>query len=90
MRPLPPWLKRLLCAVFGHAWVVVRELEIGGSLIECVGCQNQVCYHPGRRQVIPYDSEVEQFEIAVRRLKASVAALDAKHEALKKETPKPA
>lgn len=63
-------MRRLLCWVFGHQLVEMRELLIGGKLYQCAQCELELCIHHGRQQVIRYDADVEQAEIDLRKLLA--------------------
>lgn len=65
-------LSKFLCLVFGHRLERVRDLEIGGELVECYACGVQLCVHRGRQQVIPYDAEIELFENQIRQLYAAM------------------
>lgn len=53
-------LERLLCAIFGHRYVVERVLNAGARKVGCTCCGKQWAMHDGTRSFVPWDCEFEE------------------------------
>ena len=53
-------LERLMCAVFGHKYVVEREF-VGARKVGCTRCLRKWGMHDGTRSFVPWDGELEAF-----------------------------
>lgn len=51
-------LERLMCAVFGHKYVVEREF-VGARKVGCTRCLRKWGMHDGTRSFVPWDGELE-------------------------------
>ena len=51
-------LERLMCAVFGHKYVVEREF-VGARKVGCTRCLRKWGMHDGTRSFVPWDGEFE-------------------------------
>ena len=52
-------LERLICAVFGHHYVVERVLNHGARKVGCTRCGKHWAMHDGTRSFVPWDGEFE-------------------------------
>jgi hypothetical protein len=52
-------VKRLICAIFGHRFVLVRELTPHSRRIACTRCKQHFGMNDDARAVIPWDIELE-------------------------------
>ena len=52
-------LERLICAVFGHRYVVERVLNHGARKVGCTRCGKHWAMHDGTRSFVPWDGEFE-------------------------------
>ena len=52
-------LERLICAVFGHRYVVERVLNHGARKVGCTRCGRHWAMHDGTRSFVPWDGEFE-------------------------------
>ena len=52
-------LERLICAVFGHRYVVERVLNLGARKVGCTRCGKHWAMHDGTRSFLPWDGEFE-------------------------------
>ncbi len=52
-------LERLICAVFGHRYVVERVLNHGAKKIGCTLCDRSWAMHDGTRSFVPWNGEFE-------------------------------
>ena len=52
-------LERLICAVFGHRYVVERVLNHGARKVGCTRCGRHWGMHDGTRSFVPWDGELE-------------------------------
>ena len=53
-------LEKLMCAVFGHKYVVEREF-VGARKVGCTRCGRKWGMHDGTRSFVPWDGELEAF-----------------------------
>lgn len=54
-------LERLICAAFGHRYVVERVLNHGARKVGCTRCCKHWAMHDGTRSFVPWDGEFEEF-----------------------------
>jgi len=54
-------LERLICAVFGHRYVVERVLNLGARKVGCTRCNSHWAMHDGTRSFVRWDGEFEEF-----------------------------
>jgi hypothetical protein len=54
-------LERLICAAFGHRYVVERVLNHGARKVGCTRCGKHWAMHDGTRSFVPWDGEFEEF-----------------------------
>jgi len=52
-------LKRLLCAVFGHRYVVERVLNQGARKVGCTRCNEHWAMHDSTRSFVQWDEDLE-------------------------------
>ena len=52
-------LERLICAVFGHRYVVERVLNHGARKVGCTRCGRHWAMHDGTRSFVEWDGEFE-------------------------------
>lgn len=52
-------LERLICAVFGHRYVVERVLNYGARKVGCTRCGKHWAMHDGTRSFVPWSGEFE-------------------------------
>ncbi len=52
-------LERLICATFGHRYVVERVLKLGARKVGCTRCNNHWAMHDGTRSFVLWDREFE-------------------------------
>ena len=52
-------LERLICAVFGHRYVVERVLNHGARKVGCTRCGKHWAMHDGTRSLVQWDGEFE-------------------------------
>ena len=52
-------LERLICAVFGHRYVVARVLNKGARKVGCTRCGRHWGMHDGTRSFVEWDGELE-------------------------------
>ena len=52
-------LERLICAVFGHRYIVERVLNPGARKVGCTRCDKHWAMHDGTRSFLPWDAEFE-------------------------------
>ena len=52
-------LERLICAVFGHRYVIERVLNHGARKVGCTRCGKHWAMHDGTRSFVPWDGELE-------------------------------
>lgn len=53
-------IERILCAVFGHRYVVTRVFNPGARQVECTRCRRLWAMHDGTRVFVEWDGEFEQ------------------------------
>lgn len=53
-------LERLLCAVFGHRYVVERVLNHGAQKVDCTRYDKHWAMHDGTRSFVPWDGKFEE------------------------------
>ena len=53
-------LERILCAVFGHRYVVERVLNDRARKVGCTRCGRQWAMHDPTRTFVPWDGEFEE------------------------------
>ena len=51
--------ERLICAVFGHRYVVARVLNRGARKVCCTRCKKNWAMHDGTRSFVPWDADFE-------------------------------
>lgn len=54
-------IEKLLCAVFGHRYVVERVLSHGARKVVCTRCSKHWAMHDGTRSFVPWDGEFEEY-----------------------------
>ncbi len=52
--------ERILCAVFGHKYVVLRVLNKGSRQVGCTRCKSKWGMHDATMAFVPWDEELEQ------------------------------
>jgi hypothetical protein len=52
-------LEQLICAVFGHRYIVERVLNPGARKVGCTRCEKRWAMHDGTRSFVPWDAELE-------------------------------
>ena len=52
---------KLLCAIFGHRYVLERKLNDGARKVGCTRCRNHWAMHDGTRTFVQWDGEFESF-----------------------------
>lgn len=52
---------RILCAIFGHRYVVERVLNLGARKVGCIRCKNHWAMHDATRSFVEWDGEFEEF-----------------------------
>ena len=53
-------LKRLICSVFGHRYVVQRVFSATSRKVGCTRCNQEWGMNDSVRTIIPWDGELEQ------------------------------
>jgi hypothetical protein len=53
-------LERLLCAIFGHRYVVERTLNYGARKVGCTHCHMYWAMHDWTRSFVPWDGDFEE------------------------------
>jgi hypothetical protein len=51
----------MLCAIFGHKYVVLRVLNEGARQVGCNRCNRKWGMHDETMSFVPWDEELEQF-----------------------------
>lgn len=54
-------IERIICAVFGHKYVVERVLNAGARKVGCTRCNKHWAMHDGTRSFVEWDEEFEEF-----------------------------
>ena len=54
------FIERLLCALLGHKYVVLRHFNPGARQVGCTRCNRQWGMHDGTRSFVPWDRDMEQ------------------------------
>lgn len=54
-------LKRLICAVIGHQYRVLRRMNPGARKVGCDRCCGAWAMHDATRAFLPWDDEFESF-----------------------------
>jgi hypothetical protein len=52
-------IKRILCALFGHKYVVHRVFNPGARQVGCTRCNRKWAMHDNTRSFIEWDGELE-------------------------------
>ena len=52
-------IKRILCALFGHKYVVLRVFNPGARQVGCTRCNRKWAMHDNTRSFIDWDGELE-------------------------------
>ena len=53
-------IEKILCAVFGHRYVVERVLNAGARKVGCTRCNRKWAMHDRTRSFVPWDGEFEE------------------------------
>lgn len=53
------YVKRLLCAIFGHSYVIRRVLSANARKVGCTRCGKEWGMHDPTRSFVPWDSDLE-------------------------------
>lgn len=51
--------ERIICAVFGHKYVVLRVLNKGARQVGCTRCNRKWGMHDATMSFLPWDAELE-------------------------------
>jgi len=57
--PVHRWVQRLLCALLGHKYRVLRQMNRGARKIGCDRCCGAWGMHDATRAVVPWDADLE-------------------------------
>ena len=52
--------EQLMCAIFGHKYVVLRRFNHGARQVGCTRCKCEWGMHDGTRSFVPWDGELER------------------------------
>jgi hypothetical protein len=52
---------RMLCAIFGHLYIVERVMNKGARKIGCTRCNGHWAMHDATRSLVEWDGEFEGF-----------------------------
>lgn len=61
-------LAKLWCFVSGHRYTVIRDLWIGGQLVECVKCKGLFAMSHRHQAFLPWDDEFAKFDAETREM----------------------
>lgn len=61
-------MKPIRCLLGFHRYHKIKNLFIGGELVECSFCKEQICVHHGRQQAILYDADIQEAERQIKHL----------------------
>ena len=53
-------LERLMCAIFGHRYIVAQVLNPGARKVGCTRCLRNWAMHDETRSFVPWDSDFER------------------------------
>ena len=53
------FIRRFLCAVLGHRYVVLRVFNPGARQVGCTRCNRQWGMHDGTKSFVPWDEDLE-------------------------------
>lgn len=53
-------IERLMCALFGHKYVVIRVFNPGARQIGCARCNRTWGMHDDTRSLVDWDGDLEQ------------------------------
>lgn len=53
-------IERLICAVFGHRYVIERVLNTGARKVGCTRCNKHWGMHDATRSFVEWDDELEE------------------------------
>ncbi len=53
------FIERLLCALFGHRYVVLRVFNPGARQVGCTRCNRVWAMHDETRSFVPWDGDFE-------------------------------
>jgi hypothetical protein len=53
-------IRRMLCAVVGHKYLVLRVFNPGARQVGCIRCGRKWAMHDGTRSFIEWDIEIEE------------------------------
>ena len=62
-------IERLICALFGHRYIVEREINAGCRVVGCTRCNRRWGMHDATRSFVPWDSDLEQAHKVIEDLK---------------------
>lgn len=71
-------LKRSICAVFGHRYIIERVLNRGARKVGCTRCLAKWAMHDETRSFLPWDEEFEEMYATGGILAEGVDAVMAK------------
>ena len=54
-------IRRVICAILGHNYIVERVLNHGARKIGCTRCKNHWAMHDETRSFVEWDGEFEEF-----------------------------
>ena len=54
-------ISKLLCAIFGHRYVIERVLNAGARKVGCTRCRSHWAMHDETRSFVQWDGEFEAF-----------------------------
>lgn len=55
------FFNRILCSIFGHKYVVLRQFNLGARQVGCARCDRKWGMHDGTGSFVPWDGDLEQF-----------------------------
>ena len=53
-------LERLICALAGHKYVILRVLNAGARKVGCTRCSREWGMHDDTRSFIPWDADLDR------------------------------
>jgi hypothetical protein len=54
-------IDKLLCAIFGHRYILERKLNDGARKVGCTRCRNHWAMHDGTRTFVQWNGDFEAF-----------------------------